>query len=153
MTIRWATLADAEAIARLVNRAYEVERFFVEGDRTSVEAVRQELRSGAFLLVERPDGSLGGCVHVAVEKGRGTFGMLAVDPDDQKRGIGAALVRAAEAYARAHGATAMDIAVVNVRADLLPYYARLGYAPVGTAPYVHRPVTQPVHFVMMAKEL
>jgi len=33
--VRDATAADAEAIAGLVNRAFLVERFFVEGDRTS----------------------------------------------------------------------------------------------------------------------
>ncbi len=33
--VRDATAADAEAIAGIVNRAFLVERFFVDGDRTS----------------------------------------------------------------------------------------------------------------------
>jgi hypothetical protein len=47
----------------------------------------------------------------------------------------------------------MTIKVVNLRTDLLLRYERLGYAATGTEPYVHRPVLQPCHFVLMEKPL
>jgi GNAT superfamily N-acetyltransferase len=150
---RSATDADVEAIVELVNRAYEVECFFVEGDRTSAEDIRHELATGTMLVVDRPDRSLAACVFVKVSGERGYFGLLAVDQADQGRGLGPALIHAAEDFARSKGATVMDITVVNVRTNLLKYYRRLGYVADGTEPYVHRPVLQPVHFVKMSKPL
>ena len=38
--IRAAGTDDAEVLARLVNTAYEVEQFFVDGDRTNAEDIR-----------------------------------------------------------------------------------------------------------------
>lgn len=153
MTMRPATVDDAEAIAALVNRAYEVERFFVEGDRVTPAAVRQDLTTGEILLVTGSDGAVRACVYVRITGSRGYFGMLAVDPAEQGRGLGRALIEDVEAYARARGASVMAISVVHVRTELLAFYRRLGYVPTGTEPYVHRPVTQPVHFITMEKAL
>lgn len=153
MTTRPATMDDAEAIAALVNRAYEVERFFVEGDRVTPAAVRQDLGTGEIHLVIGAGGALHACIYVRVTGDRGYFGMLAVDPAEQGRGLGRALIQMAEDQARARGARVMDISVVHLRADLLDFYRRLGYVATGTEPYVHRPVIQPVHFITMEKVL
>lgn len=155
MIVRPATPADADAIAALVNRAYEVEAFFVAGDRTSAAEVRRLMADGRFLVIDREEASGGimGCVFTSVEAGRGYFGMLAVAPDAQKRGFGRALIDACEFAARAAGCRVMTIKVVNLRTDLLDRYARLGYVATGTAPYDHRPVIQPCHFVEMEKRL
>ncbi len=104
-------------------------------------------------MVDGRGTALVACVYVSVDHGSGYFGMLAVDPVAQGRGLGRALIDAAEGRARSAGATAMDITVVNLRTDLIGYYTRLGYIATGTEPYVHRPVTQPVHFVKMRKSL
>lgn len=40
VTIRRAGIDDVDAVARLINLAFEVERFFKRGDRTSPEGVR-----------------------------------------------------------------------------------------------------------------
>lgn len=150
---RSARDADVDAIVTLVNRAYEVEAFFVGGDRVTAEAVRVDLTLGTILVVDGAGGDLSGCVFVSVENGTGYFGMLAVDPAAQGRGLGRFLIDTAESYARRAGATIMTISVVNVRTDLLEFYGRLGYRRTGEAPYVHRPVIQPVHFVLMEKAL
>jgi GNAT superfamily N-acetyltransferase len=150
---RVAAEADIEAIVRLVNHAYEVESFFVRGDRVSPNAVRRSLETGTILVVDGPAGTVQGCVFVTVANGRGYFGMLAVDPAAQGHGLGRRLVARAEAHAREAGATTMDISVVNVRADLIATYSRMGYTPRGTEPYEHRPTLQPVHFVLMEKRL
>jgi ribosomal protein S18 acetylase RimI-like enzyme len=101
--VRDATAADVEAIARLVNRAFLVERFFVEGDRTSPAEISRMLESGAFLLAEA-DGRLVACVYVELRGERGYFGMLSVDPSRQGEGLGRRLVDAAEDRCRRRAA-------------------------------------------------
>jgi ribosomal protein S18 acetylase RimI-like enzyme len=145
---------DADAVSRVVNVAYEAERFFVEGDRTSPQEVRALMEQGTFLVAIAPGESLVGCVYVETLDGLGAFGMLAVDPAAQGRGLGWRLVKAAEAHARAANCSAMAIHVVNVRSDLFPFYRRLGYRETGaTEPYVHRPTIRPCYFVIMRKAL
>lgn len=154
LPIRPAGAGDADAIARLVNLAYEAERFFVLGDRTDASDVLTHMARGLFLVAAEPGGAgLVGCVHVEPDGEVGSFGMLAVDPAWQRTGVGRRLIDTAEAHIRRAGAHVVEIHVVNVRDDLLPRYRRLGYVEVGTAPYVHRPTIQPVHFVVMRKAL
>ena len=61
--LRVAHPEDADAIARLVNQAFQVERFFIEGDRTNPGAVRELLGKGKFLVAEQA-GALAGCVYL-----------------------------------------------------------------------------------------
>ena len=44
--LREASTADLDAIVGLINRAFAVERFFKNGDRTDAEMVRQNLKEG-----------------------------------------------------------------------------------------------------------
>ena len=151
--IRHCRPADAAAIAEVVNAAFEVERFFVDGDRTSPEGVRKMLEKGTFLLAER-DGGLAACVYVEIRGDHGYFGMLSVDPKRQGEGFGRLLVEAAEEYARQAGCTAMDIQVVDLRTELPPFYHRLGYVEVGTRPVTPDPqLRQPCQFILMRKAL
>src|SRR6185295_19693498 len=113
--LRAATPADAEIVARLVNAAYRVESFFVDGDRTRPDEVRELLGTGSFLLVADERGEVTGCVYVELRGARGYFGLLAVDPGRQGGGIGRALVAAAEAHCRDAGCAFMDIQVVDLR--------------------------------------
>lgn len=145
--------SEVPAVCHLINRAYEVEHFFVTGDRVTPEALAAEMSRGTVYVVDGAGGRLRACVYTDVSAGRGYFGMLAVDPDEQGQGLGRALIAFAEDTARAAGARVMTISVVNVRQDLLAFYGRLGYVATGTAPYVHRPVSQPVHFILMEKPL
>jgi GNAT superfamily N-acetyltransferase len=151
--VREAIPADAEAIADLVNRAFLVERFFVDGDRTSVAEISRLLDVGAFLLAET-DGRLVACVYVELRGERGYFGMLSVDPSRQGEGLGRLLVAAAEDRCRREGCRMMEIHVVDLRQELPPIYRRLGYIEVGTEPF---PDTErakiPARFVVMTKPL
>jgi N-acetylglutamate synthase-like GNAT family acetyltransferase len=149
ISVRRAKLSDAPAIARLVNRAYAVEGFFVDGERTDAAEIERLQATGWFLVIERPEG-LAGAVYV---EPNGYFGMLSVDPDCQGIGLGTRLVRIAEAMCEAMGATSVRLRIVNLREELGRWYRSLGYQEVGTAPYDHRPVKQPCHFVEMHKQL
>ena len=151
--VRDATASDAEAIASLVNRAFLVERFFVDGDRTSLAEISRLLETGTLLLAET-DGRLVDCVYVELRGDRGYFGMLSVDPSRQGEGLGRRLVDAAEDRCRSRGCRLMEIHVVDVREELPPFYRRLGYVEVGEEPF---PDTErakiPARFVVMTKPL
>jgi ribosomal protein S18 acetylase RimI-like enzyme len=157
ISVRRALPTDAPALARLVNRAYAVEHFFVEGDRTTADEIAKLVESpnGAFLVLEAK-GSLAAAVYVDAsrdpDKG-GYIGMLSVDPDHQGRGLGTRLVRIAEAMCEAMGAAWVGLKIINLREELGRWYKALGYTEVGTAPYTHRPVKQPCHFVEMRRSL
>jgi N-acetylglutamate synthase-like GNAT family acetyltransferase len=149
---RPAAPADAGTIAGLINQAFAVERFFVAGDRTDEEEVRELMVRGGFLCAEI-DGELVGCVYLERRGERGYFGMLSVSPSRQKAGIGRCVVEYIEAHFRAAGCTAVDIKIVHLRSELPPFYRGLGYRETGTAPFVDDSLTREAHFVLMSKEL
>lgn len=154
-SVRRAQLADAPALADLVNRAYAVEGFFVDGQRTSADEIARFLRSGTFLVLERGGDrpALAAAVYVEAGPESGYFGMLSVAPELQGMGLGTRLVRVAEAMCEAMGAPAVRLRIVNLREELGRWYRSLGYEEVGTAPYDHRPVKQPCHFVEMQRSI
>ena len=150
-SVRRATPADARALARLVNRAYEVEQFFVDGDRTDEREITELL--DAFVVLDG-DGGLAAAVHVEASRNSGgVIRMLSVSPELQGRGLGTRLVRVAEAMCEADGCTAMSLRIINLREELGRWYRSLGYRELGTAPYEHRAVKRPCHFVEMGKPL
>ena len=145
---------------RLINRAYRVEDFFVIGDRTHDEDIRKRLATpnACFLVIDDAEpsapGWLAGSVYVEIRGDRGYFGLLSVDPDRQKRGLGRSLVQAVEDYCRDAGCRFLDLDMVNLREELPAFYSALGFSSVGSAPF---PTTQRLlrdaHLVVMTKEL
>ena len=151
--VRIAGPVEAEAIAALINRAFVVEKFFIDGDRIDVAEVRERSRQGWFLTIGS-EGALHGCVYVERRGSRAYLGLLSVDPARQGTGLGARLVAAAEDHARAHNLDAMDLNIVNVREELPPFYRKLGYVESGISPFEPEGVTRiPCHFVKMSKVL
>ncbi len=95
-----------------------------------------------------------GCVYVEVKGKRGYLGLLGVQPDRQKSGLGRRLTTAAEDYFRKAGCEAVDLRIVSVRAELPPFYERLGYAATAIAPIPDTiPLKIPSHFIVMSKPL
>jgi GNAT superfamily N-acetyltransferase len=144
---------EAQALAALISKAYEVEAFFKIGDRTDAADVRDRMRRGRFLVLDVP-GGIAGCVYIVVNGDRGYFGLLSIDPARQKQGLGARLIAAAEDACRSAGCREMEIEVVNLRTELPPFYRRFGYQEAGTRtfPDVER-ATRPCHFIVMTKAL
>lgn len=149
-SVRRATPADAAALAALVNAAFAIEEFFVEGDRTSDAEIAEMMQSGAFLVLDHADGRLAAAVYV---ENRGYFGMLSVLPELQGHGLGKRLVRIAEAWCEAAGSTTMSIRIINLRDELGRWYRSLGYREIGVTPYTHRTLKRPAHFVEMQRSL
>lgn len=161
MTPRHATPADVAELARVINRAYQVEATMFLDERTSEADVMERLgRPNATFLVLDDDtcaadaGRLAGVVYVETRENRGYFGMLSVDPQHQGRGLGRTLVRAAEAYCREAGCDVLDIDVVDLRTELPGFYAALGFARTGATPYPDPTRTKrAVQLIQMEKSL
>src|SRR5277367_3090119 len=151
--MRTAEPGDAPAIAHLVNDAFRSERFFIDTDRTDPEKVAALLQKGKFLMLF-DNGMLAGCVYVEIRSERGYFGLLAVDPQRQRAGLGTRLIAVAEQHCRSAGCRFMDLTFVNVRRELPAYYQRFGYAENGVLPFPADQIAKtPVHLVRMSKPL
>jgi GNAT superfamily N-acetyltransferase len=157
LELRFATDADTDTLVRLINGAFQVEKFFKLGERTDADEVRAHLQSGRFLLAEDERG-LAGSVYIEIRNAdpkRGYFGMLSVAPERQRAGVGRRLIAAAEEFCREQGCRFMDLSIVDLRTELPPLYEKFGYRVCGTAPFPMdaMPVSQPCSFVLMEKEL
>lgn len=151
--LRLAEAADTEALVRLINEAFAVEKIVIEGERINSEKVRTLFETGNFLLLYEAE-RLVGCVYVEVKGKRGYLGLLGVRPDRQKSGFGRRLATAAEDVFRKAGCEAVDLRIVSVRAELPPFYERLGYAATAIAPIPDTiPLKIPSHFIVMSKRL
>ncbi|HEY6269871.1 MAG TPA: GNAT family N-acetyltransferase [Candidatus Acidoferrum sp.] len=150
---RVASLADAEALVRLINSAFRVELPFIEGDRVDAAGVRSYMAKGRFLVAEDTAG-LAGCVYVELHGDRGYLGLLGVDPTRQGTGLGRKLMDAAERYFRDAGCRAIDLRVISARTPLPAFYRHLGYLETGTAPFAPDvPVKVPCHYILMSKSI
>ena len=154
--VRRATIEDLNAIVTITNRAFLCEQFCVTGDRTDAVDISQRFAIGKFFVVDDPENHhrLLGSVFCSIENSRGYLGLLSVDPDAQGQGHSRLLVAVVEQYCRAAGCNFLDITVVNVRDELFPYYAKLGFAAVDLVPFpVPERALTPLQLVKMTKAL
>ena len=136
-----------------MNAAFRSERFFIDADRTDPQKVRTLLEKGKFLMLFEEE-VLAGCVYIELRGERGYFGLLAVEPQRQRYGIGAHLIAAAEQQCRSAACRFMDLTFVNVRQELPAYYQGFGYVENGVLPFPADQVAKiPVHLVRMSKPL
>jgi GNAT superfamily N-acetyltransferase len=157
MVTRYATVADIPEIVRIINSAFRVEDFFIDGDRTNEAdiAARMAEPDVRFLVVDAPEsGALAATVLMDIHGERGHFAMLSVDPPFQGKGLSRILMNAVEDHCREAGCKALDIEIVNLREELPAFYAANGFAPVTTLPFPdERKLRRDAHLVRMTKSL
>lgn len=121
--IRPARLDDLDVIEALENRVFS-------GDRLSRRSLRRYIGApSALMLAAFSDAVFAGYALIGLRKGATVASLysIAVDPDMGGRGLGRALMIAAEQGAAARGRTALTL---EVRADndgAVGLYERLGY--------------------------
>lgn len=168
--LRVAEPRDVDAIVSLVESAYRgdasragwtTEADLLGGRRTGADEVGPLVDAGALLVVEREDGLVASVLVRRESAERAYLGMLTVRPTAQASGLGSALLVAAEAHARdVLGACTLRMTVISVRAELLAWYARRGYAltdertpfPYGD-PRFGEPKRDDLEFVVLEKAL
>ena len=146
LTYRHATEADIPMLVELVTSAYRgdasrdgwtTEADLLDGLRIDAERIAADIaRPQSVILLGESDGDVVACAHVAVEDGAGYFGMFSVRPNLQGHGIGKLMLAEAERIARDElQQFAMRMTVIDVRDELIDYYARRGYQRTG----IHKP--------------
>jgi GNAT superfamily N-acetyltransferase len=148
IAFRTAAASDADALVALVNSGYRgesskkgwtTEADILGGQRTDADKIREMVaaKDSRVELAFNEAGEMIACVHLKKEKdGSCYLGMLTVDPNRQAGGIGKEMMAHSEEIARAWGCSRMRMTVISVRAELLAYYERRGYARTGvTEPF------------------
>ena len=145
ISFRTAVSSDAEALVPFVNggyrgesskRGWTTEADILGGQRTDLEKMREMIgaKDARVELALAEDGALIGCVHLKKEPdGSCYLGMLTVDPARQAESIGKRILEHADGVARAWGCRRMRMTVISVRAELVSYYERRGYARTGVS--------------------
>ena len=98
-----------------------------------VRAVRAQDPQSTVLVAEGGDGAPLGFISLKVGKdavgvARGHVADLAVTADARRIGVGTALMRAGEAWARDQGLPALSLDVWSTNERALTFYRRLGYS-------------------------
>ncbi|MBC7291302.1 MAG: GNAT family N-acetyltransferase [Actinotalea sp.] len=153
--IRAATADDAEEVAALVHAAYRGEEShegwttevgLVAGTRTDADAVRALVAApdSVVLLAEDDDGLLA-CCHLTKHDEHAYFGMFAVRPGHQGRGIGRRVLDAATLWARAWQVPDLRLSVLNERHELIAWYQRRDFVLIGESePFVEDELGRPL---------
>jgi ribosomal protein S18 acetylase RimI-like enzyme len=143
---------------------WTTEADLLDGQRTDAAAVADIVSSSQSVMLVDVDagGAVVGCCQLDhYADGVAYFGMFAVRPGMQGAGIGRRLLTQAEDHARQQfGATRMEMTVIAQRTDLIAWYERRGYRPVGeTRPFPYGderfgiPRRDDLHFTVLAKPL
>lgn len=144
LSFRQANTHDAAEMTALINSAYRgessrkgwtTEADLLEGRRTDIEELLGLLAddNSRFVLCHT-DTNLLASIHLQ-NTGQGVhIGMLAVSPICQNRGIGKALLQAAETVAqRQWSAHRLLMSVISCRHELIAFYERRGYYRIGVS--------------------
>lgn len=141
-TIRAARTYDAPAIAELGSQlGYASSRQQIATRLAGIESER----SSRVLVAEDAAGNVIGWLHVAArtqltEDACAEILGLVVDETSRGAGIGADLIRAAEAWARAEGCTRMRVRSRETRERAHRFYEREGYARNKVQLVLHKPL-------------
>jgi GNAT superfamily N-acetyltransferase len=133
LAIRLADVADADAIARLLDQlGYPTEHVEVP---ERLERLRANHRA-AVLLAERDDEVVGlATVHIlsVLNRHRDVAWLTALVVDESARGsgVGRRLVEAAEEFARQSNCERLSVTTHEHRTDAQSFYARVGLEPTG----------------------
>jgi ribosomal protein S18 acetylase RimI-like enzyme len=158
---------------QLVRRAYRdpraagwtTEAGLVDGPRTGAAELAASIDDPLRLIVVAEDVRTSqpvGCCQLAREPGGDAhFGLFAVDPSEQSRGLGGDLLDEAERRAREEwGAEEIRLLVLEPRSELIAWYRRRGYQPLPSrvsfreiAPSTEQPIAGDLHFVGLGKRL
>jgi GNAT superfamily N-acetyltransferase len=154
--IRTATADDGPNLVHLINLAYRVEDFFVIGNRVDLDGVLERMHrpGGKFLVIDDPHARPIATLFLEPHGHQGYFGLLAVHPEAQGRGLAKRIIAAAEEHFRHEGIAEMLIDVVTLRTELFPFYEALGYESRGLIPLDGRVALRvPAELRLMVKPL
>lgn len=111
--------------------------------------VQADFARGERYFMAQTDSIPIGCVAFEVAgAGVAYLNRLSVLPDQQRHGVGEALVQHTLALARAQGVQQISIGVIGAHTALQRWYQRLGFVPGETRDFAHLPFS--VHYMTYA---
>jgi len=163
---------QAKEINELVNSAYRgegskkgwtTEADLLGGQRTDDGRIREIIeRDNSVVLIAENEktGHIEGCVHLEKHGDKCYLGMLTVKPALQGKGLGAALLGEAEAFAQFWECQHIYMTVIAQRAELIHWYEKHAYRKTGeTKPFPYGderfglPKVPDLHFVVLEKKI
>lgn len=154
--LRNATETDVPRMVQVINDAYEVERFFKNDDRATVEDIHRLVACGPGGFWVAVDGAdrVVATVYINVEicfldpqTAALYFGFLAVDAALQRAGVGRGIIQQVFRAAKEANIAVVKLSVVDVRPELLRTYERMGFRQQGTRPLEHPKLLMPVQLI------
>ena len=124
--IRTATAADIDAVLALWDTAGPPSKSLPD---TPTGVLALLARDPEALLVAEEDGEIVGTAIVTFDGWRCYVYRMAVAHSHRRRGIGRALVEAAEARIRGLGGVRLDALILKQDEDAQAYWSSLGYEP------------------------
>lgn len=171
MNITDALQSDVSELVSLINFAYRPvgptpgwtdERHLLAGPRVDAQMVAQDCTTNRYLVMRlRSAGPIVACARISIEHdGAWYLASIAVSPDQQARGLGAALLREIEWQAWQSCVPRLRMTVIALRVMLIAWYERHGFRRTGTMmafpyddPRVGRPLRVDLSLVVLEKEL
>lgn len=131
-----------DKIVQLVNSAYRgdssrkgwtTEADLLDGQRVDRQGILEVInKEDSTILIateenEDEEGEILGCVHIEKQGDKMYLGMLTVQPNLQKKGIGKKLIEESEAFADFWDCKKISMTVISVRTELISWYQKLGF--------------------------
>ena len=125
MTVReYNDETDRQAVVALWNRVFGSPA----GHNEPSFSIEQKMRvRDGLLFVAVVGAKIIGTVMVGYDGHRGWIYSLAVLPEERRRGVGAALMHQAEQALVAKGCAKVNLQIVDSNAEVVGFYAKLGY--------------------------
>jgi ribosomal protein S18 acetylase RimI-like enzyme len=165
-----ATPQDVPSITNLLNSAYRgessrkgwtTEAHLIAGETRTNESMLNEIlmMPGSIMLkLENKPGDIEGCVNLQHHGNKLYLGMLSISPEQQGKGGGKKLLKAADEYALYQKMEAIYMTVISLRTELIDWYIRHGYKDTGERkPFPEDPMTgkhmRELEFIVLEKLL
>lgn len=158
MKVRSARPGDAEAIAAIQNPVIRDTAITFNSVEKTPEMVRAAITElPCFLVAEEAGDLLGFVSYIQFRRGigyaRAMEHTIVLAPDAQGRGVGRALMTAAEEHARAADVGSLWAGVSGENPDGVNFHARLGYEEVARLPNVGFKFGRWMDLILMRKWL
>jgi ribosomal protein S18 acetylase RimI-like enzyme len=169
MLITKASITDVPELNLLVNSAYRgeeskkgwtTETDLIDGIRIDEAMLIEYLNNDAISILKytNSENIITGCVYLEVKGSKLYLGMFSVSPLLQGKGVGRALLEAAENLAVQLNCHTITMTVISTRTELINWYERRGYSFTGETQPFHDhgrfgSPKQPIELIVMEKTI
>ena len=153
------SVADLTAVINLAYSAMMAQGWNMTGSYQGVETTLERIAKGTCLVAIQQSQIIGtamlttmfdeGDPELYKSPGAGVLGQFAVHPEFQGQGVGSMLVTSVEREAKRLGLTKLALDTVETASDLIEYYQKRGFRPVGHVQWWEKTYRS----VLMVKEL